>query len=49
MVARVLIDALGLPSTIAVIGGCVSVGAGPHALVAAPRSPDSPGRCKVPP
>ena len=39
--------ALGLPWMIAVIGGCAGVGL--HALVAAPRSPESPGRCKVPP
>ena len=39
----------GLSWTIAFIGECVSVSAGLHALVAAPRSPDSPGRCRVPP
>lgn len=39
----------GLPWTIAVIGGCVSAGAFLRALAAAPRSPKSPGRCRVPP
>ena len=39
--------ALGPPWMIAVIGGCAGVGL--HALVAAPRSPESPGRGKVPP